>query len=76
MAKRKRSDSPDRSRWSTVDLLEFIRPALLAMLFFMFLSDGLSNAPLVVIVLNGQSPLMVCFSFYNLFIFLTLIYFY
>jgi len=63
MAKRKRTDSPNRSLWSTVDLLEFIRPALLAMLFFMYLSDGLSNAPLVVIVLNSQGRLMVSFLF-------------
>ena len=72
MPKHKRSNSPDHSRWSTVDLLEFIWPAFLTMLFFMFLSDGLLNTPLVIIILNGQSPLMVCFSFYNLFIFLIL----
>jgi hypothetical protein len=59
MAKRKRSDSPNCSLWSTVDLLEFIRPAILAMLFFMMLADGLGNAPLVVVVLNGQGRLMV-----------------
>ena len=72
MAKRKCSNSPNHSHWSTVDLLEFIWPAFLMMLFFMFLSNGLSNTPLVIIILNGQSPLMVCFSFYNLFIFLIL----
>jgi hypothetical protein len=59
MAKRKRTDSPNRSSWSTVDLLEFIRPALLAMLFFMHLSDGFSNQALMVIVLNGQGRMMV-----------------
>jgi hypothetical protein len=70
MAKRKRSDSPNRSLWSTVDLLEFIRPAILAMLFFMMLADGLGNAPLVVVVLNGQGRLMVRFFLFCRFIFL------
>jgi hypothetical protein len=65
MAKRKRADSPNRSLWSTIDLLEFIRPALLAMLFFMLLSDGLGNAPLVVLVLNGQGSLMVSFFLFS-----------
>ena len=64
MAKHKCSNSPNCSHWSTVDLLEFIQPAFLMMLFFMFLSNGLSNAPLVVIILNGQSPLMVCMFFF------------
>jgi hypothetical protein len=63
MAKRKRADSPNRSLWSTIDLLEFVRPALLAMLFFMLLSDGLGNAPLVVVVLNSQCSLMVSLFF-------------
>jgi hypothetical protein len=67
MAKRKRADSPNRSLWSTIDLLEFIRPALLAMMFFMLLSDGLGNAPLVVVVLNSQGSLMVRSFFIFLF---------
>jgi hypothetical protein len=67
MAKRKRADSPNRSLWSTIDLLEFIRPALLAMMFFMLLSDGLGNAPLVVVVLNSQGSLMVHLFFIFLF---------
>jgi len=53
-------EEPDRSSWPTVDLLEFIRPAILAMLFFMYLVDGLSNPALVTLVLNGQGRLMVC----------------
>jgi hypothetical protein len=64
MAKRKRADSPNRSLWSSIDLLEFIRPAILAMMFFILLSDGLGNAPLVVVVLNGQGSLMVRLSFF------------
>ena len=63
MPKRQRSpeepEEPDRSSWPTVDLLEFIRPAILAMLFFMYLMDGLSNLALVTLVLNGQGRLMV-----------------
>jgi hypothetical protein len=59
MAKRKRSDSPDRSTWSSVDLLEFVRPAIMAMLFFMVLIGGLGNAPLVALTLNGQGHFMV-----------------
>jgi len=64
MPKRQRSpqepEEPDCSSWPTVDLLEFIRPAILAMLFFMYLVDGLSNPALVTLVLNGQGRLMVC----------------
>jgi chromate transport protein ChrA len=59
MAKRKRSDSPDRSTWSTVDLLEFVWPTIMVMLFFMVLISGLSNAPLVALMLNGQGHFMV-----------------
>jgi hypothetical protein len=72
MAKCKHSDSPDRSSWSSVDLLEFVRPALMALLFFMVLVEGLGNAPLVMFVLNGQGHFMVhashFFSFCYLFL--------
>jgi hypothetical protein len=59
MAKRKRSDSPDCSSWSSVDLLEFVQPAFMALLFFMVLIEGLGNAPLVTFALNGQGHFMV-----------------
>jgi hypothetical protein len=60
MAKRKRSNSPNRSSWSSVDLLEFVCPAIMALLFFMVLVEGLGNAPLVTFALNGQGHFMVC----------------
>jgi len=69
MAKRQRSLSPDRSQWGTVDLLEFIRPAFLAFIFFMHLAQGFSNPALMVIVLNGQSQLIVRASQFFFFIF-------
>jgi hypothetical protein len=60
MAKRKCSDSPDRSSWLSVDLLEFVRPPFMVLLFFMVLVEGLGNAPLVTFALNGQGHFMVC----------------
>ena len=59
---------PDRLSWSMVDLLEFIRLAFLALLFFMTLTNGLNDQNLVVMVLNGQGHLMVHASlFFSLF---------
>lgn len=49
----------DQSTWPRIDLLEFIRPAILAMLFFMMLADGLRQPGLIIHVLNGQARFMV-----------------
>jgi hypothetical protein len=56
-------DDEDRSSWPRIDLLEFIRPAILAMLFFMTLADGMRQPELIIHVLNGQARFMVSSSF-------------
>jgi hypothetical protein len=64
-------DRENEDSWPHIDLLEFIRPAILAMLFFMSLADGFRQPGLIINVLNGQARFMVsarslCFSsFYS-----------
>ena len=58
-------EEPDHSLWSMVDLLEFICPAFLALLFFMSLTNGLNDQNLIILVLNGQGHLMVCASLFS-----------
>jgi len=58
-------DHDDKDSWPHLDLLEFIRPAIWAMLFFMTMADGLRQPDLIVHVLNGQARFMVSLiSFY------------
>ena len=60
MPKRARSpEEPNPSSGVFVDLLEFIRPAFWALLFFMFLNNPFTQPGLIVSVLNGQGRLMV-----------------
>ena len=59
----KRARSPEESEQqpsgSFIDLLEYIRPAFFAMLFFMNLVHGFTSPAAIVITLNGQGRLMV-----------------
>jgi len=52
-------DDENRSSWPHIDLFEFIHPAILAMLFFMTLADGMRQPELIIHVLNGQARFMV-----------------
>ena len=52
-------DRENKDSWPHIDLLEFIRPAILAMLFFMSLADGFRQPGLIINVLNGQARFMV-----------------
>ena len=52
-------DDEHQSTWPHIDLLEFVRPAILAMLFFMSLADGMRQPGLIIHVLNGQARFMV-----------------
>src|SRR6266700_5997007 len=52
-------DHDNEDSWPHLDLLEFIRPAILAMLFFMSLADGFHQPGLIINVLNGQARFMV-----------------
>ena len=52
-------DRENEDLWPHLDLLEFIRPAILAMLFFMSLADGFRQPGLIIHVLNGQAWFMV-----------------
>jgi hypothetical protein len=52
-------DRENEDSWPHLDLLEFIRPAILAMLFFMSLADGFRQPGLIINVLNGQARFMV-----------------
>ena len=52
-------DRENEDSWPHIDLLEFIRPAILAMLFFMSLADGFRQPGLIIHVLNGQARFMV-----------------
>jgi hypothetical protein len=62
-------DREDKDTWSRLNLLEFIRPAILAMLFFMMLADGMRQPELIIHVLNGQARFMVCLSSIVFFLF-------
>jgi len=53
-------DRDNEDSWPHVDLLEFIRLAILAMFFFMSLADGMRQPELIIHVLNGQARFMVC----------------
>jgi len=57
-------DRNDEASWPHIDLLEFIRPAILAMLFFMMLADGFRQPGLIIHVLNGQARFMVSSIFF------------
>jgi len=60
MPKRARSpEEPDQPSGSFIDLLEHIRPAFLAMVFFMHLLHGFNSPAMIVITLNTQGRLMV-----------------
>lgn len=61
-------DDDDQTDWPHIDLLEFIRPAILAMLFFMTLADGMRQPELIIHVLNGQARFMVRVYFYYSFL--------
>ena len=52
-------DRENEDSWPHLDLLEFIRLAILAMLFFMSLADGFRQPGLIIHVLNGQARFMV-----------------
>ncbi len=52
-------DRENEDSWPHIDLLEFIQPAILAMLFFMSLADGFRQPGLIINVLNGQARFMV-----------------
>src|SRR6267378_1896889 len=52
-------DRENEDSWPHLDLLEFIWPAILAMLFFMSLADGFCQPGLIINVLNGQARFMV-----------------
>src|SRR6266567_3219548 len=52
-------DRENEDSWPHIDLLEFIRLAILAMLFFMSLADGFRQPGLIIHVLNGQARFMV-----------------
>src|SRR6266446_3292907 len=52
-------DRENKDLWPHLDLLEFIQPAILAMLFFMSLADGFRQLGLIIHVLNGQARFMV-----------------
>ena len=52
-------DRENEDSWPHIDLLEFIRLAILAMLFFMSLADGFRQPGLIINVLNGQARFMV-----------------
>jgi hypothetical protein len=70
MPKRARSpeEPEEQSSGSFIDLLEYIRPAFFALMFFMNLVHGFSSPAVIVISLNGQGRLMVSqFSFYEIF---------
>src|SRR6266446_5564777 len=52
-------DCENEDSWPHLDLLEFIRLAILAMLFFMSLANGFRQPGLIIHVLNGQARFMV-----------------
>src|SRR6267143_37172 len=52
-------DRENEDSWPHLDLLEFIWLAILAMLFFMSLTDGFRQLGLIIHVLNGQARFMV-----------------
>src|SRR5713101_824700 len=59
-------DRENEDSWPHINLLEFIRPAILAMLFFMSLTNGFRQPGLIIHVLNGQARFMVsaCLLFF------------